>query len=65
MSKRDHEALAIALFIPDQTLQTLQPNTLFRFLEVEGPVELDFLPPPWWESSHAVHLGLFPPQPWG
>ena len=48
----------ITLYVPDGTLRFLDRNQAFGQLFVTGIPELDFLPPPWWEDSHTVRLGL-------
>ncbi|MCI0748443.1 MAG: hypothetical protein L0Y58_23805 [Verrucomicrobia subdivision 3 bacterium] len=48
---------AIALFVPDAIVAGLNADRASRALQ-SGVPELDFIPPPWWEESHTVRLGL-------
>jgi hypothetical protein len=59
----DSPQFAITLYVPDATLRTLGGDNGLRGLILDGIPELGFLPPPWWEGSHAVRLGLAPASP--
>ena len=58
----DSPPFAITLYVPDATLLALSGDDGLRGLILDGIPELDFLPPPWWEGSHAVRLGLITAQ---
>jgi len=49
---------AIALYVPDATARVLSQNGSLGRLIGSAVPELDFLPPPWWEDSHTVRLGV-------
>jgi hypothetical protein len=57
MSPNELESLAIALYVPDATVQAVNEGGALRGLILDGVPELDFLPPPWWEGSHTFRLG--------
>jgi len=52
---------AITLFVPDATLRALNSRGGVPAMVGGGDPELGFLPPPWWEVSHTVSLGLISP----
>ena len=56
----DTGLLAITLYVPDAAVRALKEDTQLRALILDGVPDLDFIPPPWWEGSHAVRLGLIP-----
>ena len=52
------ELFAITLYVPDATAGSLGKSGVIRQMILRGVPELDFVPPPWWEVSHTVRLGL-------
>ena len=56
---------SITLYVPDAIAGALGKCGVIRQSILTGVPELDFVPPPWWEESHTVRLGLArtaPPQ---
>jgi hypothetical protein len=51
---------AIALYVPDQEVEMLSDAEMSNRAILTGVPDLDFLPPPWWERSHTVRLGVAP-----
>jgi hypothetical protein len=49
---------AIALYVPDGSIRELNQAEMCQRAILTGIPELDFVPPPWWEHSHTVRLGL-------
>jgi len=52
----------MALYVPDATVRAMSENGSLGPVILDGVPELDFLPPPWWENSHTVRLGLTQPE---
>jgi hypothetical protein len=50
--------LTIVLYVPDATVRSFSESGSLERVVSDGVPELDFLPPPWWEDSHTVRLGL-------
>lgn len=51
---------AHALYVPDEWVRALRDlGTVGRFV-FDKELELDFIPPPWWEDSHTAKLVLTP-----
>ncbi len=50
--------LTIMLFVPDQISSRLSRAEVAGSEILSNHPELSFLPPPWWEVSHTVKLGL-------
>lgn len=58
METSESGLFAIALYVPDATARALSETSRLQRIILNGVPELDFLPPPWWEDSHTVRLGL-------
>lgn len=58
MVTHDPALFAITLYVPDATVFRLSDMGSLQRILKSGVPELDFLPPPWWEESHTVRLGL-------
>ena len=58
MVTNDTGLFAIALYVPDASARALSQNGSLGRIIASAVPELDFLPPPWWEDSHTVRLGV-------
>lgn len=62
MTSNNPGPFAITLYVPDGVMTAFAtPGDGRQMIPSELP-ELDFLPPPWWEGSHTVRLGLVSPS---
>jgi hypothetical protein len=54
---RDHDLLAITLYVPDASVRLLGSEGSVRRCLQDGGAGLDFIVLGWWEGSHTVRLG--------
>lgn len=52
--------LALQLYVPDETIALLTAERYLKRMMRSSVPELGFIPPPWWEQSHVIGVGVMP-----